>query len=357
MPSNWAVFQALCRTIGGLDREVLASAVAAQLMPQMIQQAAGTDLLPALAVRCFAQPEVTDILTEQDTRQLRDALMENTQRNMRIIAQSLSLIRTLNDAGIKPLLLKGTAHLLTINREQPGFRKQADIDLIVPPDSLLAAGEALQADGYRFYRNYRPLETRPGVAADTRAAIDASATHHHLPPLVKPDQAAFVELHRHFLSRRFQASMPLDALFDSACEYRIDDVAFLLPSAEYQVIHIVLGKLLHDGYLAARRFPIREACDYMGLRESAADTFDSNEVIAHCNTSFSVFDQLVKALMGYQSTTPTHAGINLRYRIGLMRMRYEYAAPGKLLDLYARTQHLAYATLYTPSKLAKYLRR
>ena len=129
------------------------------------------------------------------------------------------------------MLLKGSAHLLTINREQPGFRKQADIDLIVPPASLLTAGEALQADDYHYYRNYRPLEIRPGVAADTPAAIDTSAMHHHLPPLVKRDQPAFVELHRHFLPRRFQNKTPLEPLFDSADEQRVSGATFLVLEA------------------------------------------------------------------------------------------------------------------------------
>jgi putative nucleotidyltransferase-like protein len=356
MPSNWAAFQALCRTIGGRDSAALASAVGAQLMPQMIEQAAATDTLPALAVRCFAQPDVTDNFSEQDKQRLRDALLENTQRNMRIIAQCLSLIRTLNDAGITPLLLKGSAHLLTINREQAGFRQQADIDLIVPPDSLLAAGEALQADGYRFYRNYRPLEIRPGIAVDTRTAIDTSTVHHHLPPLVKEEQAAFVELHRHFLPRRFQDKIPLEPLFDGATEQQAGGATFLVPSPEYQVIHIILGKLLHDGYLAACQFPIREACDYIGLRE-AAPSFDSKLVSARCGKAFHVFDQLVNTLMGYRNATPPPAGTSIRYRTRLMRMRYNYPAPATLLDLYARAQHLTYTAVYNPSKLAKSLRR
>ncbi|CAA0090369.1 Uncharacterised protein [Halioglobus japonicus] len=357
MPSNWTAFQALCRIIGGLDSTALQLAIDARLMPQVISLATASDVLPALAIRCYEQPDLASTLTDRDTLYLREALLENTQRNMRIVTQSIKLIQTLNAAGIKPLLLKGTAQLLTLNRERPGFRKQADIDLIVPPASLQAAGEALQADGYDFYRRNRPFEVHPGLAADTPAAISASAAHHHLPPLVKRDQVAFVEVHRHFLPRRFQNQNPLEPFFESASEQQINGATFLMPSTENQIIHIVLGKLLHDGYLTGRKLPLREACDYIDLVAASRGTFDSSVVMAHCKEAFCIFDQLVTELMGHQSTRPTHASSNVRRRIGLMRLRYNSATAAKLLDTYTRVRHLGYSMRYSPSKLARYLRR
>ena len=53
MPSNWIVFQALCRILGGHDSEALRTTLAAGMMPQVISVAARQDVLPALAVRCF----------------------------------------------------------------------------------------------------------------------------------------------------------------------------------------------------------------------------------------------------------------------------------------------------------------
>ncbi len=357
MPSSWAVFQALCRIIGGRDRSALDACVEQGLMPHLIGMASSQAVLPALAVRCYAQPAITGHISDENNRRLRDALLANTRRNMQIVLQAGALIRTLNDADIKPLLLKGTAQLLTVNRENPGFRQQADIDLLVKPGALLAAGEALRTAGYGYYRRRRALEIKPGVPGDTQAAIRVSAAHHHLPPLVKRDQVAFVELHRHFLPRRFQHENPLQPLFDCASEHQINGAGFLVPSTEHQIIHIVLGRLVHDGCLTRREFPIREACDYVGLMDSAQGLVDRSLVTKHCGKAFGVFDQLVAALTGYQATGTAACATDLERRIATMRRRYNDPARARLLDYYARCVHLANSMWYSPSKLAAYVSR
>lgn len=356
MPSNWTVFAALCCIIGGRGRDILQACLDAGDMPQMIALAAAQDVLPALAARCYEQADWAAAISEQDKQSLRNALLENTRRNMHIVVQSVHMIRALNDAGIKPLILKGTALLLTINRERPGFRKQADIDFIVPPASLVAAGDALLAQGYGFYLEDEVFHGPTHALGDTHAAIRAGAAHHHLPPLMKDEQIALIELHRHFLPKRFQHRNPLAELFDAATEHDIQGASFLVPSTEHQIIHMVLGKLVHDGYLARRMFPIREATDYIALLDSAGGVIDNECVARHCGKAFSIFAQLVRELMQYPAEFPgTKTGI--KCRIELMRMRYDSAAPAKLLDGYARAAHLTCAMLHNPSKLTAYLRR
>ena len=107
-------------------------------MPRMMEMAASLDVLPALAVRIYEQQEVASTIGDRESQCLREALLENTLRNMQIVAQGIKLARTLNSAGITPLFLKGTAQLLTVNKEKLGFRKQVDIDLIV--ESAARAG-------------------------------------------------------------------------------------------------------------------------------------------------------------------------------------------------------------------------
>tara|TARA_R110002124_G_scaffold72500_5_gene193983 strand:- start:1161 stop:2231 length:1071 start_codon:yes stop_codon:yes gene_type:complete len=356
MSSNWTVFVALCCIIGGRGRDILQACVDAGDMPQLIAMATSQDVLPALAARCYEQADWADAISEVDEQSLRNALLENTRRNMHIVVQSVHLIRALNDAGIKPLMLKGTAQLLTINRERPGFRKQADIDFIVPPASLLAAGDALLAQGYGFYLEDEVFHGPTHALGDTHAAIKASAAHHHLPPLMKRDQVALVELHRHFLPQRFQHRNPLAELFDAATEHDIQGASFLVPSTEHQIIHMVLGKLVHDGYLARRTFPIREAADYIALLDSPDGVIDSERVARRCGKAFNIFAQLVTELMNYPAESPGPTS-SVKYRIEMMRMRYDSPAPAKLLDGYARAGHLTCAMLHNPSKLSAYLRR
>ena len=357
MPSNWMIFNALCRVVGGRDDNALKQCLADDCMPQMITMAAAQGVLPALAVRCFAQQQTVSAISNEQQQYLRDTLLENTRRNMHIVVQSIKLIRALNSVGITPLILKGTARLLTENRERPGFHKQADIDLIVRPESLVEAGDAMLAEGYGFYPDDQVFQGATRLPDDTPTAIKISAAHHHLPPLVKSDQIAFVELHRHFLPKRFQRKNPLDPLFDSASRHEIQGGAFLVPSTEYQIIHTVLGKFVHDGYLARRDFPIREAVDYMDLMDTVQGIFDSRRVERHCGNAFNIFSQLVTQLMGYEAVCSPIAATNIKPRIRMMQWRYDSPAPAMLLDRYARAEHLSRAMLNNPAKLTAYLRR
>ena len=326
-------------------------------MPRMIEMAASQDVLPALAVRIYEQQEVASTIGDQESQCLREALLENTLRNMQIVAQGIKLARTLNSVGITPLFLKGTAQLLTVNKEKLGFRKQVDIDLIVEPASLVDACQALQADGYGFYQEQYTSEGQPSLLHDTQAAFRISAAHHHLPPLVKFGQGVFVELHRHFLPRRFQKKNPLEPLFDTASQHESRGATFQVPSTEYQIIHIILGKLVHDGYLASREFPIREAFDYIDLVKNSNGNFDNELLEEHCGNKYRIFCQLVNELMGYKPNISLTMRSNVKHRIQLMQRRYNSPSMEKLLNAYARAAHLSNSMLYSPSKLPAYLRR
>jgi hypothetical protein len=188
-------------------------------------------------------------------------------------------------------------------------------------------------------------------------AIRASASHHHLPPLVRSNQVAFVELHRHFLPRRFQHNTRLKPLFATANECQIEDAHFLTPSTEYQVIHLILGKFVHDGYLARRAFPIREAADYIALIDSVQNKFNSLMVEQQCGKAFSIFAQLVSKLMCREPAQPLQKCVNIERRLRAMQLRCDFTTPAKLLDGYARAEYLACAMLHSPEKLTAYLRR
>ncbi len=232
-----------------------------------------------------------------------------------------------------------------------------DIDLIVKPQVLVEACKALQADGYGFYQQQQPYTEHTPLLHDTQAAFKISAAHHHLPPLVKSGYGTFVELHRHFLPKRFQRKNPLESLFDTASQHESQGVTFLIPSAECQVIHIVIGKLVHDGTLARREFPIREAFDYIDLMESEGGKFDREQLETHCGEQFRIFVQLVTELMGYQTVESMNASGNIKHRIELMQKRYNSPGMAKLLNVYARGLHLGNSMLYSPTKLPAYLHR
>jgi hypothetical protein len=135
-------------------------------------------------------------------------------------------------------------------------------------------------------------------------ALKSSTAHHHLPPLAKSESAATLELHRHHLPKRLQGRCRLEAIFDAAVQHEKHGAIFTVPSNDHQVIHLILGKLVHDGYLARREFPLREAHDYIGLLERTAQGFDEALVKQYCGNNFPRFHCLVTALTDYAPAAP-----------------------------------------------------
>lgn len=352
------IFRALCAVLGGQEASALDKCVAAGQLNRLFDMACSQDVLPALAVRGNAQLIDWQILGEPKAELLRQSLRDNTLRNMTICAQALKLTRQLNQAGITPLLLKGTARLLVTGDENLGFRKQADIDLLVRPEELEAAGNVFMADGYRFQLLPRHASGAPKTLADSRRAIKLSTSHHHLLPLFKTGYAASVELHSHHLPKRFQRDNPLPPLFNSARACERQGAAFLVPATEYQLIHLVLGKLVHDGHFARCSFPIREACDLMDLLPPAANHLDLPLIEQHCGSNFGLFVALAAELMVFQSPITIAGSSNAAANyIRMMRKRFNSKFVCTLLDTRARFEHLSRELAYSPGKLPDYLGR
>ena len=356
-PTNWSVFRDLCRVMGGRDEGALKDSIDAGQLQLLCEMAHSQDLLPALAVRCNEQALEEQVLGNDVAEVLNRALLDNTKRNMQICAQAIKLTRQLNLAGIRPLFLKGTALLLTSAHHNLGFRKQVDIDLIVRPDELEAAGDALLAAGYHFCRVEDETRLLPLEPGDTASALRFSAAHHHLPPLVSEKYTATVELHRHYLPGRFQRGNPLGSLFDSARQIEQHGVTFCVPSTEFQFVHLTLGKFVYDGYQARRTFPIREACDLISLLENAGTEIDEQLIAQHCRRPAALLFALVAELMAYRPRIALAGAVDASGYVQLMRKRYESPRTGALLDAYARAGHLALALVYSPAKLPAYVGR
>jgi Uncharacterised nucleotidyltransferase len=90
---------------------------------------------------------------------LRAGSQQRAQTSLRQIAESLSLIRALGDAGIGALCIKGPT-LSQLAFGSPSLRDSRDIDLLVAPPNFEAARLMLQAKGYR---RIKPDLALPGL--------------------------------------------------------------------------------------------------------------------------------------------------------------------------------------------------
>jgi hypothetical protein len=361
---QWRLFRHLCRLVAGRAASHPRDDAERGCTESLCSLAAERRVLPALAVRLCHEETPEAVPGPATAQHLRQALLLNTRRNMQITAQALKLARSLNRAGIIPLFLKGTALLLATPRTPLGFRWQLDIDLIVPPGQLAQASRSMLAEGYRFLA--QPAGTRGGdraaqgglaVHGDSARAIYESRHHHHLPPMIKESYESPVELHKSHLPRRFQDNNPVGPLFSGARLQRRQDAEFLLPAINDQIIQLVLGTFLHDGYAARYDLCLRADLDYCYLLDEPTQWTDTALLQQRCGAALAIFDALVIELMGFRPSHPIRDPADVRWRLGIMKHRMNSPGFRQLLDGQARIRHLGRSLLSSSGKLPTYLRR
>src|SRR3954471_6611843 len=103
-----------------------------------------------------------------------------------------TILRTLRDAGITPILLKG-AHFATTVYPEPLLRPMDDFDILVRQVELAAAEQALRGAGYESSR--------------TESIPEVCAVEHSLPTLL---QRGTCPIELHWTIARPSARIPVD---------------------------------------------------------------------------------------------------------------------------------------------------
>jgi hypothetical protein len=133
-------------------------------------------------------------------------------------------LRTLADAGIPTMVLKGGALGLTV---YPAFedRPMGDIDLLVPSDRLAEAQRALLGAGWT------------GDREGDHAAFYAE--HHHLPPLLDPHGSGIaVEVHSQLFAPGHPFRLPDDELWARSGEVVAGTAQARVPEPHDAMIHL-----------------------------------------------------------------------------------------------------------------------
>ncbi len=133
---------------------------------------------------------------EGDLDVLRRAHRGAWSRNQRLIAAARPVLASMQEAGLAPVLLKGSSLALTVYGDA-GARPMVDVDLLVRPQQALEAGAILASHGFvpQFRFDEQRVRTLNGVgfvhAATDRPAFGAIDLHWHLLP--EPCDEAFDE--------------------------------------------------------------------------------------------------------------------------------------------------------------------
>ncbi len=228
---------------------------------------------------------------------LRNALMMSMSRNAYHLNEMNEVLKILNNAGIKTILLKGLALEITVYGNT-GLRQMTDVDILIRREDCLKARDLLIAKGFSSLPVKSPLHK-----------IILTHTGKHLPSLIK--NGFSVEIH-HELFGSGKSSLT-NMLYDKSVEYQINSERAFIPGAQIFFLYLVRHLFLHEKNNESQ---LRLYTDLVVLIEKFGDSI--------INT-----DLLLLAEMGGMSNT-------LFCKLGSLRNMWGMLFPGWLNELIDR---------------------
>jgi hypothetical protein len=179
----------------------------------------------------------------------------NLERNRAILTELTTVALLLNEAGIEPVLLKGTAYCALGVYENPATRYMWDVDLFIPEPQLSTAVEVLVRNG--FEQNSSPL---------------AHFRHHH-PPLQRNGSIAF-ELHHVLGMGVCESLLPARDLFEQSLGYEFHGARVRVPCPEHLMMHLIMHSQIQHSYHERIWPPLRAMYDLVLLNRRFAGELD-----------------------------------------------------------------------------------
>ncbi len=206
-----------------------------------------------------------DRLLENDIRQyLSDLHAMNRNRNLHLRRQLIEAIDSLNSVGITPLLLKGSGQLVSPIHKDPDSRIMSDLDILIPPEEVSKALDALAGKGYK----------------EMEVPYDPSKLHHWA-PLMRPGDYGMIELHRQALNRFVTQVLPTKKIWHAAKFRAKDGVRFYLPSPTHSILICMLHSREFNRSDDSRQFNLRALHDLGAISTNYQKEIDWLKI--HCH--------------------------------------------------------------------------
>jgi len=217
---------------------------------RFIQVSSNHLILPAI-VRRLKNKGFSEYLPAELAEHLNELLQINIERNNEILQQIEEISRHLGDAGIKPVFMKGTAHLLDNLYVDIADRMIGDIDFLVKEKDYFKAAELIKQLGYKQSDvNY----------------FDELNTLKHYPRLFRHDVPADIEIHRSPVENRFTSKFNSDNIFDKKVTIPTIQNCFVTCD-EHKLIHTFIhSQLSHKGH-SYRIASLRDLYDFYRISE------------------------------------------------------------------------------------------
>ena len=182
-------------------------------------------------------------------------------RNVKLYHELREVVTALQTQRIPTLVLKG-AHLAAAVYDSIALRSMVDIDIMVPPEELQKAIEALSTLGYQ-----------PSVPWQS---LEAYLTYeHHVPPFTRPNAVASLELHWRITRPQRTYSIPMTDLWARSTTVTINGLAVQVFCPEDLLLHVCMHATYHHWFQQGVRF----LCDITEIVRRYGEELDWDAVI------------------------------------------------------------------------------
>lgn len=230
----------------------------------------------------------------------------NGKRNLVLLQQLREVIGLLNQVGISPLLLKGSAVLAMPLFSDPAVRFMWDIDLLVPDGMMKQAVAALKDTGY-----FVPEQFKQYLSEDLYSEFHP--VFHHYPPLIKAGAIVLVELHHRLLSEQWAPFLETSALWRESL--RLEDsllpgLSFRSLSPTHQLIYCFAHSELAHRNHQLRRLDLRQLHDFAHLCSRWRNELDWPRLASlrkdiHIGRVLGAYFYLAKQFFGIETDLPS----------------------------------------------------
>jgi hypothetical protein len=184
------------------------------------------------------------------------AYEDNVARTHGLLAEGEVVLRTLADAGVAAIPLKGWHAILDGWWPDPAGRVLRDLDVLVPEADAVRARHALERAGF----------------ATVETALDDYADH-QLPAMSSPDHPVPVEIHTSLAVSRWRDVLPAADVFRASRNGHM--------STTHAIVHTIVHAQLHDEAHLLRHLPVRSVHEIaMMSRSPVRSSVDWAEVRA-----------------------------------------------------------------------------
>ena len=244
--TRWDTIRLLCRLSGcWLKPGDPVSIPAAVEWEPLIEAASSQLVTPALG---FALRGRTD-LPQEIADYLAAVLFLTRERNDFILGGLAKTLEAFRAVGIRPVLMKGGASIVSGLYPDPAMRIVTDIDLLITINQTDEAARLLANIGFI------PFQSN---------SVNYSQ-HHHLRPQYDPATGLVIELHVRPLLNRWHRLIDARTMIDEARVTPFCGDMVFIPSPTHRVIQNIVHNQLSDGNYARRRIDARQMLELAAL--------------------------------------------------------------------------------------------